>query len=66
MEIRERYTDDAGKYRVVVDITNERAIPLKYQTVTPDATVLAECQRILDAEAEQAQLKSWISIDFSL
>ena len=31
MNIREKYTDDANKYRVVVDITNERAIMLKFQ-----------------------------------
>lgn len=52
MEIRESYIDDAGKYRVVVDITNERAIMLKFQHEIQDEEILAEVQKILDIEAE--------------
>jgi len=67
MVISEKYTDLAGKFRVVVQINNNtRAIPLVFETEVNDATILAKVQDILDAEAAQEELDGWITIELSL
>jgi hypothetical protein len=53
MEISERQTDMAGKYRVLVSISNERAIPLKFETEVSDDVVFSEAQKVLDLESQQ-------------
>ena len=66
MTIQEAYTDSAMNYRVVVSVSNERAIPLKFKTIVSDEYAFAEAQKVLDREAEQAELNSWTPIDFDL
>lgn len=53
MEISERQTDMAGKYRVLVSISNELAIPLKYETEVSDDVAFADAQKVLDMESQQ-------------
>lgn len=66
MIIQAAYTDMAGKYRVVVEVDPTRAIPLKYESTVSDAVAFADAQKMLDREAEQAELNSWTPIDFNL
>jgi hypothetical protein len=66
MIITERETDMAGKYRVLVEIDNTKAIPLKYATEVDDSVVLADAQGVLDREAEQAELDVLNPINFEL
>ena len=66
MTITERITDMAGKYRVLVEIDNNRAIPLKYNNEVDDSIAFTDAQVILDREAEQAEIDSWKTINFDL
>jgi len=53
MIVIDKEIDIAGKYRVLVQISNERAIPLKFQEEVTDEIAFAEAQKILDFEAHQ-------------
>jgi hypothetical protein len=66
MIIKERETDMAGKYRVLVEIDNTKAIPLKYNEVVDDSVVLADAQSVVDREAAQAALDALKPINFEL
>jgi hypothetical protein len=66
MTITERLTDIAGKYRVLVEIDNTRAIPLKYNSVVADSVALADAHVLLNGEIKQAEIVSWVSANFEL
>lgn len=51
MEVTEKYFDEADKYRVTVKVSNERAIPLKFQEEVSDDFAIETAQRILNNEA---------------
>lgn len=50
MIIKERETDMAGKYRVLVEIDNTRAVPLKYNETVDDSVVFSDTQSVLDRD----------------
>lgn len=50
MIIIEKETDIAGKYRVVVEIDNTRAIPIKFNEEVSDEVVYQEIERILELQ----------------
>lgn len=66
MIIKERETDMAGKYRVLVEIDNTRAIPLKYNENVDDSVVFYNAQSVLNLEAEQTALNNLECINFDL
>ncbi len=53
MTVIDKEFDMAGKYRVLVQISEERAIPLKFDAEVSDETSFAKVQEILDYEAQQ-------------
>lgn len=61
MIIIEKYFDDAGKYRVVVEIDNTRAIPLKFQQEVDDEMAFLEVQKILDTKKKQQEQQDYLS-----
>jgi len=66
MTITERYTDMAGNYRVMVEVDNTMAIPLKYKTTVADSVPLADAQALLDREAAAAVIAAWTTINYDL
>ena len=52
MEILEKEIDAAGKWRVLVLVSNERSLMFKYQDEPDDAVVLADCEALLLAETQ--------------
>jgi hypothetical protein len=61
MTITERLTDMAGKYRVLVEIDNTRAIPLKYNNEVDDSVAFADAKVILNREAEQQKQQDYLN-----
>ena len=61
MTIIERTFDLANRYRVVVSISNERAIALKFQDEVPDEAAFAEAAKILEAESKRQEAEAEIA-----
>lgn len=62
-----REYDLANKYRVLVQISNERAIPLKFEDEVVDEVAFAEAQKILDVEAvQQAEMELLAQLEAEL
>lgn len=66
MIVKETYRDLAGNYRFVVEVSGERLIELKYQSIVSNEIVLGEIQKIIDAENLKKEVDSWMQVDFSL
>ena len=61
MIVTERTFDLANRYRVVVSISNERAITLKFQDEVDDEVAFAEVEKILDAESNRQEAEAEIA-----
>ena len=67
MNISERTFDIANRYRVVVIVSSEKAIALKFQEQVSDETVILEAQKVLDAEAvQEARMLEIVSLENEL
>ena len=61
MIVTERTFDLANRYRVVVSISNERAITLKFQDEVDDEVAFAEVKKILEAESKRQEAEAEIA-----